>query len=116
MTTIHTMEQCASELARARRLLADRLADGNRELAAVMARRRAEIKASVEAVAGLEEELIGRVDDNPDLFKRPQSIEVDGVRFGWRKGKGRIEYADEAKLIERIEDKLTKAQRESVLR
>lgn len=37
-----------------------------------------------------------------DLWKRRRTRTAHGIRFGWMKGKGKITWTDEAKVIERI--------------
>jgi hypothetical protein len=110
------MERKAGELADHRAALARHLAEANEDLRELMGRWSERLKKAADHVGDSERELIGYVEMAPYLFKRPQSIEVDGVRFGLRKGKGRIEYADEAKLIQRIEKQLTRGQRGPVLK
>lgn len=110
------METRAKVLAGERRLLAGHLAEANAELAELMAKWAEPLKIGAAAVDDSERKLIDYIEHAPQLFVRPQSVEVDGVRFGIRKGKGRLEYADEAKLIARIEKQLTRGQRGPVLK
>lgn len=110
------MEKRAKMLAAQRGILADDLASANAELAALMEKWAEPLKTSAAAVDESERTLIGYIEMAPQMFARPQSVEIDGVRFGLRKGKGRLEYADEAKLIQRIEKQLTRGQRGPVLK
>lgn len=110
------MEERAKLLATQRSILADDLASANAELAALMEKWAESLKISAAAVDESERTLIGYVEMAPQLFVKPQSVEIDGVRYGMRKGKGRLEYADEKKLIDRIEKQLTRGQRGPVLK
>ena len=42
----------------------------------------------------------------PDLFEKPRTQAVDGIKFGIRKQTGAIQYADEAQVVKRIRQKL----------
>ena len=110
------MEERAKLLATQRASLADVLASASAELSELTGKWGDKLKEAAAAVDESERTLVGYVEMAPFLFVRPQSIEVDGVRFGLRKGKGRLEYADEKKLIDRIERQLTKGQRGPLLK
>lgn len=110
------MEERAQLLAVQRKQMADLLGQANAELQALTEKWNGKLKQAAEAVDQSEETLLGYVGMAPFLFVRPQSIEIDGVRFGLRKGKGRIEYGDERKLIARIEKQLTRGQRGPLLK
>jgi hypothetical protein len=110
------MEERAKLLATQRSVLAADLSEANAELGALMAKWGEQLKSDAAQVDESERALIGYVEMAPQLFDKPQSIEIDGVRFGLRKGKGRLEYRDEDKLIRRIERELTRHQRLQVLK
>ena len=114
------MERCAKELATARQTLQSDLLQANQALMLVHAQHADKLRTGAKRVAELEEELLDYVDRSPDLFEKPQSMEFDGVRFGWRKGKGQIVLPKPVlamkRLIGRIRLKLTKRQQEAVLK
>ena len=86
------------------------------KLAAVRDQHAEKLKAAAARVQSLEAELISLVHRVPHLFKKPQSLEINGVRTGWRKGKGRLELPDTDKLIKRIGEVLTRAQQQAVVK
>lgn len=81
----------------------DDIADRRRR--AVRSRLRA-LRARAAECASAREALKAAVEDASELFARPRTQTVDGVKFGWRKQQGGIEIADEAKAVERIRRKL----------
>ena len=51
------------------------------------------------------EELEAAIEAAPALFEKPRTRAADGVKFGLRKQAGKIEFADEAKVIAAIRNK-----------
>ena len=51
------------------------------------------------------EELEAAIEAAPELFEKPRTRAVDGIKFGMRKQTGAIDFGDEAKVIERIRKK-----------
>lgn len=47
-------------------------------------------------------ELHDAIDNNRQLFEKPRTIVVDDIRIGLRKQKGKLQWDDDEKLIERI--------------
>ena len=52
--------------------------------------------------AAAEDALRGAIRARPDLFVRPRTVAVDGVRFGLRKQPGALALGDEAQAIGRL--------------
>jgi hypothetical protein len=42
------------------------------------------------------------VEQHPELFVQPRTWTLHGIKFGFKKGAGRVEFEDEAKVIERL--------------
>jgi len=113
---MNVIEQAARKLGGSRHELSVAVGRANAELArvrekwaAVLRTRADEFKADQEAL----EELVGKA---PGLFDKPQSQETAGVRYGWRKGKGRLVLPDLDKLRKKIGEVLTRSQQESVVK
>jgi len=113
---LHAIERAAVTLAGHRRALEAELQAAEEKLARVRQASAERLRQKVIDTAKSEAALIRLVERSPQLFVRPQSMEFDGVKVGWRKGKGRLELPETEKLIQRAEDLLTPAQRKSVLR
>lgn len=112
---VHIEERMKS-LAAARADLEKELHRADAKLAAVRNEFAERLKATTASVRALEDELLTHVQRVPALFKKPRSLEVNGVRAGWRKGKGRLELPDTDKLMKRIGEVLTRQQKESVVK
>lgn len=116
MTTMEEIERKAGELRLARHKLEESVTTAQDALSKVLAKWCDPLREQATMVVVLEQHLVELVGKSPELFKRPQSVEFDGVRVGWRKGKGRLELGDIDKLIERIRAKLTRHQQAAVLK
>lgn len=110
------IERVAADLATVRRTLDAELQRADTKLAKVREECADRLKEAATAVAIKEAELLGLVREAEPLFRRPQSVDFDGVKVGWRKSKGRLELPEKDALVKRIEDQLTPAQRKSVLK
>ena len=60
------------------------------------------IDVAAEEESSAKADLLALVDAAPQLFKRPRSITVDGVKCGYRKDDDRLDWDDEANVIARI--------------
>lgn len=76
--------------------------DYDRELQALNLRYVSGIRATTLALASLEKQLGAEIEKVPQLFEKPRSITLHGIKVGLQKQKGSIEFDDEEKLIERI--------------
>jgi hypothetical protein len=52
----------------------------------------------------------------PELFARPRTRELHGVKVGFRKGSGGIDWDDDAKVCELIEKHFTKAEADLLIK
>lgn len=82
------LDRCVATLKEGLRKVQDRHIDDLRATAA-------EIGAAHDALRAL-------VEAHPELFVKPKSVALHGVRVGFKKEPGRIEFEDAAKVIERI--------------
>lgn len=62
----------------------------------------AEIKAVARQVAKEHNELADVIRAHPELFDRPRTYVVDGIKFGMHKQAGSLDWEDDARLIKRI--------------
>ncbi len=75
-------------------------------VAPIHERHRAGLDALAELKARAEEDLMLLVVAAPDLFQKPRSITVDGVRAGYRKEEDFLDWDDPQVIIARIESLL----------
>lgn len=113
---LHAIEAAAVMLAGQRRALEAELQAADEKLARVREAAAGRLRKAAQDTQAAEKRLLRLVEAAPQLFTRPQSMEFDGVKVGWRKGKGRLELPDTEKLVQRAEDLLTPAQRKAVLK
>jgi hypothetical protein len=73
------------------------------------------IKALAEETANAKAELASLIEGAPDLFAKPRSIIISGVKVGLQKGKGGLDYADEATVIRLIRKHLPADQQELLI-
>jgi hypothetical protein len=106
----------AADLQLARRRLADTARQADEALAQVRSEWGVKLRCAASAVADREAAILDLVRDNQPLFARPQSVEFDGVRVGWRKGKGKLVLPESEILMKRIGNVLTRAQKAAVVK
>lgn len=100
------IESLTRDYAKARRELADRVGDLDAETRALQRRRLPGIRNSLARAQDARDALAAAIDGNRQLFKKPKSVTVDGVRVGLAKNKGRIEYDDADKVVAAIRKRL----------
>lgn len=102
-TPLTEIEELAKALSVARDTLTDRVGSLHEELTTIRNRKLPGIKAAVAATKEAESKLEQAILASPDLFQEPRTIVVHGLRVGFAKGRGKIEWADEATVIAKIE-------------
>lgn len=60
------------------------------------------IKKAVANVAEKHDQLKALIEDAPDLFNKPRTLTLHGVKVGYQKGKGGISYADAEQVVKLI--------------
>ena len=74
----------------------------------IYARHRTGLDAAAEEESRAREVLQQLLDSAPQLFKKPRSIAINGVRAGYRKAEDSLDFADETAVIARIRALLPK--------
>lgn len=103
LTAIDQIDGLCKEYAGALNVLSEVASKFEKELAALRARHAKSIKLAAAEAALREKELHESITANPDLFVKPRTFTLHGVRVGYQKGKGKILCPDEPAAIERIE-------------
>lgn len=104
--SMESIEHLTEEYACARSRLAVEVQALQDEIEAVKRRRLAAIKAALVAARTARDDLQAEVENSPDLFKRPKSRIFHGVKVGFMKGKGKLVFANEAKVVAAIKRQL----------
>ncbi len=84
---------------RAHDLLADRVSDLNEEIEKLKRRRLPGIRSAVADAAEQRDKLSALIEAHPELFEKPKTVVIDGVRVGFSKAKGKIVIDDPARTI-----------------
>ena len=100
--TLSDIEQQARAYADARAELSERVQALQDEIEAAKRRKLRGIKSAVARAAAAHDELHAAVADSPDLFAKPRTKVLCGIRIGFAKQKGRLIIEDSAKTIQLI--------------
>ena len=83
--------------------ISEDIQEGRRQI--IRSRMRA-LKGAVASTSAAKDELRQALEVSPDLFEKPRTRAIDGIKVGFRKLPGKIEVADEGRSIRRIREKL----------
>lgn len=75
-----------------------------------------DLRACAAAEADAHAALLAEVEARPDLFEKPKTRTISGVKFGWQQGKPSIHVEDEAETLKRIRKLLPPEQVELLIR
>jgi len=74
------------------------------------------IRSRIARVSAAHEALYQAIEGSPDLFVKPRTVIIAGVRVGLAKGRGRVEIDDEAAVVDRIRRLLPEEQADLLIR
>ncbi len=95
-------EGLAQELASARAMLKGRVDALEGEVAKIKKSHLPAIRRWAENAAEKQALLKQVIEEHPECFMKPKSMILHGIRFGYQKGKGAIEWDDDAIVIKLI--------------
>lgn len=104
--TMDAIEAKARIYAAARERLAETVAALNDAIAALKREHLPTIKRQMRQVFETENALRAIVEQHPDLFERPRTVVLHGVKVGFAKGKGRIEFDNADQVVALIERRM----------
>lgn len=102
MATLNDIEIKTKTYADRRAQLADAVRELNDAIEAMKRRHLATIKKRVAAAAEAHAELKADIEASPQLFEKPRSVIIAGIKVGYQKGKGKIEWEDDAQVVKLI--------------
>lgn len=102
MTTLTDMESLAKGFGETHESLAAAVRRLNDEVEAAQSRALPEIKLLVRETKRRKAKLEAAIEANPALFAKPKTQQAHGVRFGLKKEKGKVTFANAAMVIELI--------------
>lgn len=87
----------------------------NAKISLIKAQHKAHLLNLVSEAAKAKQNLIDAINENPELFEKPRTQTLHGIKFGLQKQKGKTVIADEAKTIKKIRDLLPEDQGELLI-
>jgi hypothetical protein len=100
--TLQEIERLSKDFADCRDMLVERVTNLNDEIERSKRRLMPGIRSAVRALAGHKAALQAAIEDNRELFKRPKTQVLHGVRVGLRKGSISLSWPDTEKLLAAI--------------
>lgn len=102
MTTMEQIEKQAKAHAIAREKLGEIVGAMQDGIEAIKRSHMVKLKAAVNKAAETSEELRALIEQSPELFVKPKSVVFHGIKLGFAKEKGRIEFDDAEQVIKLI--------------
>ena len=97
------IERRAKALAETRERLAAIVTELNAGIDALHRAQMPALRRAVAAVAGRHDELKALIAEHPELFVRPRTVVMHGIKLGFAKGKGSVEFDDADQVVRLIE-------------
>lgn len=116
MATMKEIEPLAEKFNALREALAGTLMAHDEERRALIKKYLPRIKRLVGEARAAREALSQAITESPALFEKPRTRTMHGVKLGFQKSKGKIEWDDEASVIKRIRAQLPEEQVELLIR
>jgi hypothetical protein len=98
-TKLAQIESATLEFALARQRLHTLLADLNAQIEQLKLARHATLHAATNELTQRQEELRALLAASPELFVKPRTATFHGIKVGWQKGKGAIEFTDPDRVV-----------------
>lgn len=102
MTTLTDIEKMTKEFAEARKILRDRVEVLNEGMQALKKRYLPGIRKAVEDAKEKQARLTSLIDANRDLFVKPRTLTIFGIKIGIEKQKGKLEWEDKGIIVKLI--------------
>lgn len=99
MATLADIEQHTRRYADARDLLAERVQALQNDIEQAKRRKLPGIKKAVAAAAEARDKLQAAIEESPELFVKPRTLVIAGIRVGYTKGAGKLTFDDPARVV-----------------
>lgn len=96
------IEKAAKALRIARDLVTERATALQEEIDSATKRKLPGLRSAVAAVAQADADLKAAIQTAPKLFVKPRSVVLHGLKLGFQKGKGKIDWEDDAQVVKLI--------------
>lgn len=101
-STIDDIETKAKALASARAELAERVGRIREEQEAIKRKLLTGVRNALARARDAYDALHEAISESPDLFEKPKTRTLHGVRLGWMKQRGKLEWDDDRALIDAL--------------
>ena len=101
-TALDTINKQAEVFAKTRTALADKVGALNEAIEQLKCDNRSEVKRLRQRASEAEARLFALIEENPDCFVKPKTLTMSGVKLGYQKGKGSVDFDDAAAVVARI--------------
>ncbi|MBZ0250880.1 MAG: host-nuclease inhibitor Gam family protein [Burkholderiales bacterium] len=102
MATMAQIEEATKRYAAARGTLADICGAFNQDLAQAKSKYLGRLKKAVALAKEREAELTVMIEESGELFVRPKTVVFHGVKVGFQKAKGKLEFDDADQVLKLI--------------
>lgn len=102
MITTTDLQKPAKEFADARALVAEIVTTLNEGIEALHKQHMRSLKAAVAKMAEKHDHLKALIETHPELFTRPRTVTLHGIKLGMTKGKGALEWDDDEAVCKAI--------------
>jgi hypothetical protein len=101
-TPLTEIEKQTREYAETRRILAEKIRQLEAEISDLKRRALPGIRKAAHAAGERQDLLHCLIEDNPEIFVRPRTITIDGIKVGFMKQKGEITWDDTSTVVKLI--------------
>ena len=102
MATMNQIEKLTKDFSEARRALAERVQTLEDEITALKRKYLPGIRKAVEIASERQSSLSAAIEDSPELFLKPRTWLFHGIKIGYQKGKGELQWEDTEQVIKLI--------------
>jgi aspartate oxidase len=102
MATLGDIERLTKEYAEFRNSLSAKVQTLEDEINAAKRRHMAAIKKTVATVMERRSRLKSAIEESPELFRKPRTMIIHGIKVGFQKAKGEIRWVDAAQVVKLV--------------
>ncbi|MBI5770798.1 MAG: host-nuclease inhibitor Gam family protein [Verrucomicrobia bacterium] len=99
---LNEIETLAKQYADERSTVATRVQTYEDQVRATQRRFVPGIKTAAAQAAAAQARLVAAIEKHPELFAKPRTLTLHGIKLGFQKGKGKIEWDDDEKVLAAI--------------
>lgn len=97
--TLSTIETLTKDYAAARAVVAERVNALDAEVREIHRRKVPGIKTAAAAAKDAQAKLVEAIKSAPELFTSPRTLTINGIKVGYQKGKGKLDWEDDDRVV-----------------